>query len=281
MTESCIENRMHRINNIYRSKDRNFYQPIKIENLIDYLVRHHQAKLIIHSVFRTVTGTKFNMGSTRINGSNHNINQTKADIEIYVLTFQGQDPATIQQTTALVKGQFANRIKRQLKALEFDFNSIHYVILYDTLSHYPYFFTIHDDYEIGCWLNTQCHNGVISFNPQIYANALMAFNQTNHWPALKKLTEAYFNRYINSLIIANAESIDKSAIINKALGNQNVFENIFTREKQENTRFSDHATEIPLNMYFVNPITCLPKIKLNPLQIPSDLRQAITEQINQ
>lgn len=276
-----VENRMNRINNIYKNKNKNFYQPIKTESLIDYLVRHHQAKLIIHSIFRTVTNKRFNLGSNRINGSNHNINQTKADIEIYVLTFQDQDPATIQQTTALVKGQFANRVKRQIKTLEFDFNSLHYVILYNTLSQYPYFFAIHDDYEIGCWLNTQCHNGVISFSPQIYADALMAFNQTDHWPALKKLTETYFNRYINSLIIANAENINENALVNKDLGQQIAFENIFIKEKQENTRFSNHETKILLDMSLVNPISCLPKAKLNPLQIPNDLRQAITEQINQ
>ena len=125
--------------------------------------------------------------------------QTPNNLELCLAKFSNQSTKTKKHAKSMIKQTFQNYLKKPITTIDFEIDGYEYVIYYYTQSDYPFlldlasvksvmqiFNTKQSTYVI---LNAHDNGHYVTFNPQIYANALMMFNQTEHYPELQRITE--------------------------------------------------------------------------------------------
>lgn len=248
------------------------------KQLINYLVDNHFADIISHEkVFDNDEPEAITEGQAKyeINSVTQKVNQ----LEYFVLRFSTQPEQIRQQAIAIVKENFENTIKHEVQTISFAQSELKFVIIYYTPIDYPIRFEIRDaellltsPYEtIDVILNAIQQQNQLTFNPQIYANALMMFNQTKHWRQLQKLTESSFKRIFTQLVTLQDHNDPKRYRLIEHQMRDPDYQEINTLFEQDSLNISIH---------WFNPIEQIQRTPLDD-EIPQKLRTAITKQINE
>lgn len=248
------------------------------KQLINYLVDNHFADIISHEkVFDNDESEAITEEQAKyeINSVTQKVNQ----LEYFILRFSTQPEQIRQQAITIVKENFENTIKQEVQTISFSQSELKFVIIYYTPIDYPIRFEIKDaellltsPYEtINVILNAIQQQDRLTFNPQIYTNALMMFNQTKHWRQLQELTENSFKRIFTRLVTLQDHNDPKKYRL--------IEHQMYNPDYQEiNTLFEQDSLNISIHWF--NPIE---QIQRTPLydKIPQELRTAITKQINE
>lgn len=248
------------------------------KKLINYLVDNHFADIISHEKVFDIDDAEAiteEQAKYEINSVTQKVNQ----LEYFVLRFSTQPEQMKQQAIAIVKENFENTINHEVQTISFSQNELGFVVVYYTPIDYPIRFEIKDPellltgpYEaVEVILNAIQQQNQLTFNPQIYANALMMFNQTKHWRQLQKLTESSFKRIFTRLVTLQDHNDPKRyRLIEHQMRNPD-YQEINTLFEQDNLNISIH---------WFNPIEQIQRTPLDD-KIPQELRTAITKQINE
>ena len=268
-----VNNRRHKLENENAPKD---HQP-KYKFIFNWLKQSHQVDLITHAIYEEYNDMRDDSYQLLTN----EVVQTPNNLELCLAKFSTQSTKTKKSAKSMIKQTFQNYLKKPIATIDFEIDGYEYVIYYYTQSDYPFlldlasvknvmqiFNTKQSTYVI---LNAHDNGHYVTFNPQIYANALMMFNQTEHYPELQKMTETALQKEFQHLIFNNTDSFAKQVMSPNALGSN------MSQTQQTSSLYKYEDLSLQINWF--NPIQYLKEENLK--DIPQKLRDAITAQINQ